>query len=209
MWAKTVPGLVYSGVILICLFWDVFIVSQRRKVSRKFAFGSQMTNNADANANADTENPPSSGRRRSSLWQQIQSSSFFRDESNATTASAQFGGVRQQRQRRQTSVESPMDRHAQQVTTQCLLYACNFVVANIWQIFQTICWSGDHCNPFDYYPLLLLNTIFYPLQGFFNFLIFVRPRYLQWRNQVMQDKDGVYLEKRDCGALAWPFGILP
>ena len=48
----------------------------------------------------------------------------------------------------------------------------SFVLLQLTRIFQIV--QGK-----TYYPLLVLMAIFFPLQGFFNAIIYLRPRYIK------------------------------
>ena len=50
-----------------------------------------------------------------------------------------------------------------------------FTIPQLTRIFQTV--QGK-----TYYPLLVLMAIFFPLQGFFNAIIYLRPRYLKHKS---------------------------
>ena len=51
----------------------------------------------------------------------------------------------------------------------------SFFIFQLTRIFQTV--QGK-----TYYPLLVLMAIFFPLQGFFNAIIYLRPRYLKHKS---------------------------
>lgn len=57
-----------------------------------------------------------------------------------------------------------------------------FLFATLNRMVQLI-W--DH----DSFALLLLHAIFFPLQGFWNYLIYIRPRYIKYRQQKRRERE--------------------
>jgi len=73
-----------------------------------------------------------------------------------------------------------------QVIVQALLYSLVFINTITWSSMETIYYLiGKEYDDFgDQYWISILALTFFPLQGFFNFLIFIRPRYLKNRNHL-------------------------
>lgn len=71
-------------------------------------------------------------------------------------------------------------RKTRQVANQALLFCgalyLTWIFTTLTRIFQTV-------QGITYFPLLVLMSIFFPLQGFFNCLIYLRPRYLKERRK--------------------------
>ena len=157
LWTMVLPNFIETLVILVCLGMVIWTVWQKRRASSRFVFGRTSA------LSARPSSRPQSGNSNNGSSQDHGNNSSNNNNNNATM--------------------TPMERQAKQVIVQCLLYAFNFLNSNLWQNYMGWCmWKiHDRRDPFDRYPLLVLNMIFYPLQGFCNFLIFVRPRYLQWR----------------------------
>jgi len=80
---------------------------------------------------------------------------------------------------------APVDRRrSRQVANQALLYVLAFALPWIWGLIissidtaQNIFESGVHDNAIT--ALNMVNAFIFPLQGFFNFLVYARPRYMK------------------------------
>ena len=82
------------------------------------------------------------------------------------------------------SRSSNLSQETKQVVTQCILYALHFGNTMVWSTLGTILWlRGVEYNPLtdSLFAIDVLAMIFFPSQGFFLFLIFLRPRYLKLR----------------------------
>ena len=77
-------------------------------------------------------------------------------------------------------------RADKQVAVQSILYVVACVSTLIWAMMvRTLESMGFHReSESDFLVLLFLAQLFYPLQGFWNCLIYVRPRYLRWRRRA-------------------------
>jgi hypothetical protein len=69
---------------------------------------------------------------------------------------------------------------SRQFAIQAWLYILAFFFA--W-VFPMVGFAIAEATGQLYYPLLVLTVIFSPLQGFFNALIYIRPRYIRYRQQ--------------------------
>ena len=76
-------------------------------------------------------------------------------------------------------------RADKQVAVQSTLYVMACIMTLVWSVMlRTLESMGVHReNESDVILLLFLGQFFYPLQGFWNFLIYLRPRYLRWRRR--------------------------
>jgi len=63
---------------------------------------------------------------------------------------------------------------------QALFYAIVFCMTWIWSMVN---WVVDQKNGFVYTPIIFLQAVFVPSQGFFNTLVYLRPRYLRIRQR--------------------------
>mmetsp|Transcript_3751 Transcript_3751/g.10556 ORF Transcript_3751/g.10556 Transcript_3751/m.10556 type:complete len:399 (+) Transcript_3751:750-1946(+) len=87
------------------------------------------------------------------------------------------------------------DRHKQRlrrVSWQCNMYALAYLNTIMWPAIHQILlgvWSALDDRPGDIGPflLVLISILFFPLQGFFNMLVFVSPRYQLWRNALPEE----------------------
>jgi len=70
-------------------------------------------------------------------------------------------------------------KQTQQVIIQCVLYALAFLNVTLWSTLATVFeWAGNYLDyTGDHFWMAFLSIFFFPIQGFFNFLIFIRPRY--------------------------------
>lgn len=66
---------------------------------------------------------------------------------------------------------------SKKVANQALLYTGSFLIT--W-IFEFLTRLLQAVTGKTFFPLLILFVIFWPLQGFLNFLIYIRPRFLRW-----------------------------
>ena len=77
-------------------------------------------------------------------------------------------------------------RADREVAAQSTLYVMACILTLIWPaILRTLESIGvQREDESDVLVLLLLGQLFYPFQGFWNCLIYVRPRYLRWRRRA-------------------------
>merc|ERR1712113_1232565 len=75
-----------------------------------------------------------------------------------------------------------------EVSTQCILYTiCYFMIATLNLVLRSL---GNGKKPTredepKYFILIALVSFFYPLHGFLNFLVYIRPRIAVCRNLSM------------------------
>ena len=70
------------------------------------------------------------------------------------------------------------------VVTQCILYGVTFINVSVWGTIPTMLSLVFDINTDSlgkHFWLSALGVFFYPIQGLFNFLIYMRPRYLSFR----------------------------
>eukprot|EP00980_Cylindrotheca_fusiformis_P011759 scaffold2799_cov117-Cylindrotheca_fusiformis.AAC.6 len=79
-------------------------------------------------------------------------------------------------------------RRLRLVSSQALLFVASYVMVSIWRGilsgFEGTAETHDekHALLVRIYPIMVLHSIFAPLQGFFNLLVYIRPKYLKWRH---------------------------
>eukprot|EP00980_Cylindrotheca_fusiformis_P011757 scaffold2799_cov117-Cylindrotheca_fusiformis.AAC.4 len=82
-------------------------------------------------------------------------------------------------------------RRLRMVQSQAFLFVANYILVSIWLGLMAVLENqkGGH-NETDelsvaarIYPIMVLNAIFMPLQGFLNLLVYMRPKYLKWRDE--------------------------
>ena len=69
---------------------------------------------------------------------------------------------------------------SKQIAVQGILYVGAFYIT--W-LFPTISRITELVAGKNYFPIQFLDTFLIPLQGFLNFFIYIRPRFLNYRNQ--------------------------
>jgi len=78
------------------------------------------------------------------------------------------------------SVKSVANQNIGKVATQGLLYICAFLMTTLPASIVRFMQMANQTPPMF---LFLVVAIFIPMQGFWNFLIYMRPRYIQWRER--------------------------
>lgn len=75
------------------------------------------------------------------------------------------------------------EKQARQVIVQCVLYAATFINMMFWATIQTLLRVTNVSEDItkNHIWVAYLTAFFFPLQGLFNFMIFIRPRYLSKR----------------------------
>ena len=86
------------------------------------------------------------------------------------------------------SINSNVSNIEREVVVQCLLYGCTLCNSVCWAVGASIMRIIDNNRGttllLDHFWIYILTVTFLPLQGFFNFCIFIRPRYLHFRKHV-------------------------
>ena len=84
-----------------------------------------------------------------------------------------------------STASNTLSRTTRQVIVQCLLYGLVITNSLLWRTMRTMFTWAD--KPYDFfgqhYWITFLGVFFFPLQGLFNFIIFIRQRYLNLRRQ--------------------------
>lgn len=78
--------------------------------------------------------------------------------------------------------------HSKKVANQGMLYVTVFLLT--W-LFATLTRILDLIKNRTYFPIVILMAFFLPCQGFFNALVYLRPRYLRYREQKNPDQNPV------------------
>jgi len=77
-------------------------------------------------------------------------------------------------------------KHSKQVAVQGYWYCGAFYLT--W-LFPTVTRLVQLIAGKTPYPLILITAMFVPIQGFFNFLVYMHPKYKKVRNQVRSSLD--------------------
>eukprot|EP00980_Cylindrotheca_fusiformis_P010750 scaffold2429_cov106-Cylindrotheca_fusiformis.AAC.1 len=102
---------------------------------------------------------------------------------------------------RQPSGKHLLDRRSQQnqnrrlelVRSQALLFVGCFVISNFWSYLlrlfeaQATEYVDEMELPYHNYHFVVLQAIFLPLQGFFNMMVYIRPKYLKNRSDFPRE----------------------
>ena len=75
-------------------------------------------------------------------------------------------------------------RKSKKIAVQGLLYVGAFYIT--W-LFPTISRITELVAKKNYFPIQFLDTFLIPLQGFFNFMIYIRPRFMKYRSDNPDD----------------------
>ncbi|CAJ1931670.1 unnamed protein product [Cylindrotheca closterium] len=92
-------------------------------------------------------------------------------------------------------------RRLQLVKSQAFLFVGAYAFVNIWSGIMAIAEQNSHAEDdvlsflVKMYPIMILNALLAPMQGFFNMLVYVRPKYLTTRHQF-QDQSRWWVMKR-------------
>jgi len=86
----------------------------------------------------------------------------------------------QMRKRRNSVINERKWRHSKMIATQGILYVCAFYIT--W-LFPTIQRITELAVGRNYFPIQALDTALLPLQGLFNVLVYLRPKFLFYKRK--------------------------
>jgi len=69
------------------------------------------------------------------------------------------------------------------VATQSFLYIASFMLSYGWLYILNVLQTLGYDNQKELYIILLFASIFYPLQGFSNTFVYIRPKYIRYRQR--------------------------
>lgn len=84
-------------------------------------------------------------------------------------------------------------RRLRLVSSQAFLFVASYVLVSFWVALMAITEQQGHGEENELtvagkiYPIMVLNAIFMPLQGFLNLLVHIRPKYLKCRYQYPRE----------------------
>ena len=81
------------------------------------------------------------------------------------------------------SCRSNQETRVRDVGTQSFLYVTTYFLAFLWTYILRTIEAAGYVNERKLFPLLLIQSIFLPSQGFFNMLVFLRPTYVRLRRK--------------------------
>jgi hypothetical protein len=100
---------------------------------------------------------------------------------------------------RGTVRKSAPDQHKDQlrrlrlVSSQAFLFVANYALVATWGGLMAIAEQKADSKDEELsmlvkiYPIMVLNAIFAPLQGFLNLVVYIRPKYLKWRHEYPRE----------------------
>jgi hypothetical protein len=92
-----------------------------------------------------------------------------------------------------SSVEKDQVRRLWLVSIQALLFVVSYLFTAGWlgllRIIESMAETPEEELEMEskIYPLMILNAFFAPLQGLFNMMVFLRPKYLKWRHEYPEE----------------------
>jgi hypothetical protein len=186
---STFIGWFYSGVPLLgsfifLLLTNLFIFIKVQKIlkqSSRFSIDSVIARSSVIDSrNSSTTNTIERLPIRSTTTGNIIVSGVDVEDSHTASVSAGSIGLRQNR--RQTNENSRI----RAVLIQATLYVSACLTTIFWMMMLRIFESQGviRSDESKLFWLTLLAHITFPLQGFWNLLIFLRPKYLRWRRQA-------------------------
>lgn len=130
--------------------------------------GSDYLHNDNNTANEAQEEPSTENKTK---WQSI-------SQQSKASASNVVGAYRNWKERK--ALYQQENPKSTQVFHQALYYLGAFYMTHL---FSTVNRILEQTRGESYFPLVVLHSFFDPLQGFLNFLVYRRPRYLRYRKQ--------------------------
>ena len=95
--------------------------------------------------------------------------------------------VQQQQQQQPNTTLSKKASMRRDFATQAALYCSAFIFCWLFSIVAASIVAYDS-TPEYFFPISILSSTMSSLQGFFNFLIYIRPRYLHYRRKKKKEK---------------------
>jgi hypothetical protein len=106
--------------------------------------------------------------------------------------------------------QSNQDRRLRLVSSQAFLFVGCYFISNIWTYIlrlyesQTTVYVEEMELPYHNYAMLVLQASLLPLQGLFNMMVYVRPKYLKNRVQFSKETKLWALRRAISGASVEP-----
>ena len=215
-----IPLLLWTCIILVCLLIVAITVWSRYMTSQQFVFGRDINHVNERGTEERRRrrfslqrNDESERHTSTVLRQQQQPRSVFflagpsrttaaTDTSNSTSIASPANGSPPTTSSNNnqnyitasstTTEASMMEQRMRLVITQSLLYGISFLNVMIWSTVGTILFLVGVPPEFyqDNFWLDAMAIIWFPLQGLFSFLIYIRPRYLIIRRQCRKRSRG-------------------
>jgi hypothetical protein len=158
--------------LVIWIFVRKQVKMQRRRMQRR----SLGTKNAEMNESYQSDDDDDDDSKKQ-----------FDDASSSMASSFRTLQVKSQRHSQEITEIVGQKRRLVLVSSQAFLFVASYAVCSfstyILRLFesQATTYVGEMELPYNNYILLVLQALFFPLQGLFNMFVYVRPKYLRFR----------------------------
>eukprot|EP00980_Cylindrotheca_fusiformis_P017213 scaffold5297_cov104-Cylindrotheca_fusiformis.AAC.6 len=88
-----------------------------------------------------------------------------------------------------SSILQHQNRRLALVSSQAFLFVASYFICNVWSGIMALAESAAKTETqelemmVNFYPIAVLQAALLPLQGLLNMMVYIRPKYLKWRNQ--------------------------
>ena len=142
----------------------------------------------------------------------------------ASSFRATFQGIENQQQEKvetdphhksAPSMHHHQDSRLRLVSTQAFLFVGSYLICNIWTMglrffeSQAQSYIDEVEMPSRHFPLLLIQAWFYPFQGVFNALVYIRPKYLKCRKEFPNESRRWAFRRAILGPSVTPLFVSP
>jgi len=181
----TLASLTINGIVIFCFVINHMsepIIKPLSKQNNDATKISRINGNFSKNELLD-ENDEEYGYDHDASGNDAQS--FDNDYNVSNTQDAQKVHARTVKQQ---------NRRLTMLGSQAILYIVTFVTCNVGTVILLQLESKARTETEDkemqirFYPIFVMQAIFHPLQGCFNMLVFIRPKYLKYRYQYSNKK---------------------
>lgn len=118
------------------------------------------------------------------------------DNASPTMATTTTTTTTQQQEQQRRDVH----QRSTKIAAQGFLYVFSFAVSWLFVFIMFIINTIDAQGVTDekYFAVQVLMSLFYPVQGFLNAIVYIRPRVLQWRNSTQGERSLCYAIWKAC-----------
>lgn len=176
------PTVLLLIILVVCNVMILMFVRQRTVIgSSGRASETRLANEESFSLNDDSAGgthrlPIGKSSSFSTLRDSSLRISFRMSRSKQTSGSNSSTSSEQSRAERQY-------RRLKLISSQALLFVASYAMCNIWNVILFLVLGKATVVDQTMYPLAVIEAITLPLQGLFNVIVFVRPKYLRRRQQ--------------------------
>lgn len=145
----------------------------------------------------------------------IEGTSVDADDGKSTThVSLSGSSFRSQYSANHQDLRASQTRRLRLVRSQAFLFVASYIASSmityILRLFETQAFEyvDEMELPYNHYTLMVLQSILLPLQGLFNMMIYIRPRYLRLQNQYPKESRAWVLRRAVGGSKVEPIHSL-